>query len=67
MDRSDLAGVHWYKSSYSDGQRDCIEVAVADGVVATRDSKDPSGPVLTFAPDAWRAFVAAVRGGEYRR
>ncbi|WP_326795636.1 DUF397 domain-containing protein [Streptomyces sp. NBC_01808] len=67
MDRTDLAGAHWYKSSYSNGQAECIEVAVADGVVAARDSKDPSGPVLTFAPDAWRAFVAAVRGGEYGR
>ncbi|GAB3054882.1 hypothetical protein GCM10027186_02400 [Micromonospora schwarzwaldensis] len=27
------------------------------GVVGVRDSKDPTGPVLTFTADAWRAFV----------
>ncbi|MDG4796264.1 DUF397 domain-containing protein [Micromonospora sp. WMMD1082] len=35
-------------------------VEVADnlpGVVAVRDSKDPAGPALAFAPGAWRAFV----------
>ena len=30
------------------------------GVVGVRDSKDPSGPALTFEPTAWRAFVAEV-------
>lgn len=32
------------------------------GVVAVRDSKDPHGPVLAFAPDAWRAFVTWFTG-----
>ncbi|MER7417981.1 DUF397 domain-containing protein [Micromonospora peucetia] len=30
------------------------------GVVAVRDSKDPAGPTLAFAPAAWRAFVDSV-------
>jgi hypothetical protein len=36
-------------------------VEVADnlpGVVGVRDSKDREGPVLTFTPTAWRAFIA---------
>lgn len=28
-------------------------------LVAVRDSKDPTGPVLAFTPDAWRAFVGS--------
>ncbi|WP_089158001.1 DUF397 domain-containing protein [Micromonospora sp. NBS 11-29] len=56
----DLSNARWRKSSRSNGQGGaCVEVA--DGlteVVAVRDSKDPAGPVLAFAPDAWRAFVA---------
>ncbi|MFI6257552.1 DUF397 domain-containing protein [Micromonospora zamorensis] len=37
----------------------CVEVADnLPGVVLVRDSKDRSGPTLTFAPSAWRGFVA---------
>jgi hypothetical protein len=58
----DLTGARWRKSTRSgpDGGN-CIEVAEnLPGVVAVRDSKDPTGPVLTFAPVSWRAFVAAL-------
>ncbi|MCM0678838.1 DUF397 domain-containing protein [Micromonospora phytophila] len=38
----------------------CVEVADnLPGVVAVRDSKDPTGPVLAFTPTSWRTFVAA--------
>lgn len=48
----------WFTSSYSgsDGG-DCVEVAVRPASVHVRDSKDRSGPVLIFEPDAWAAFV----------
>ncbi|OQS12856.1 hypothetical protein B0T36_22390 [Nocardia donostiensis] len=35
--------------------------------VGVRDSKDPVGDVLAFAPAAWSAFTAAVAGGRFRR
>ncbi|GAB3965332.1 DUF397 domain-containing protein [Plantactinospora veratri] len=48
----------WKKSSRSNAQAECVEVADdLDGAVGVRDSKDPSGPVLAFAPAAWRAFL----------
>jgi hypothetical protein len=55
----DLTGARWRKSTRSSGQGgNCVEVADnLPGVVAVRDSKDPSGPALAFRPDAWRAFV----------
>jgi hypothetical protein len=28
-----------------------------------RDSKDPSGPALTFTPAAWTDFVGLIRTG----
>ncbi|MDG9675715.1 DUF397 domain-containing protein [Micromonospora sp. DH14] len=38
----------------------CVEVADnVPGVVLVRDSKDRSGPILTFAPAAWRDFITA--------
>jgi hypothetical protein len=33
--------------------------------MAVRDSKDPHGPALVFAAEAWSAFTAAVREGEF--
>ncbi|WP_405774913.1 DUF397 domain-containing protein [Streptomyces sp. NBC_00859] len=62
----DLTAVTWHKSSYSnqDGGQ-CLEVA-ADftAVVPVRDSKNPDGPVLTFAAHGWSSFVSALRNGE---
>ncbi|MEV0722214.1 DUF397 domain-containing protein [Micromonospora purpureochromogenes] len=55
---------HWRTSSRStDSGGNCVEVADNLPVVLVRDSKDRSGPMLTFAPDAWRAFVAHARSG----
>lgn len=52
--------LQWFKSSYSsDEGGDCVEVATQPAAVHVRDSKTPSGPRFTVAPDAWAAFVAA--------
>lgn len=52
----------WRKSSYSGGQGgNCIEVADLTGTVAVRDSKDQTGPTLTFTPEAWSAFIGFAR------
>jgi hypothetical protein len=65
----DLSQAEWAKSSYSNGDGGaCVEWApahVAAGTIPVRDSKDPRGPALHFTADAWRAFVSAVRGGEF--
>ncbi|WP_328340076.1 DUF397 domain-containing protein [Micromonospora sp. NBC_00421] len=55
----DLTGAIWHKSTRSGtGGGDCVEVADnLAGIVAVRDSKDPSGPALAFEPAAWKAFV----------
>jgi hypothetical protein len=62
----DLAQAGWRKSGYSGGATNCVEVAGnLPALVAVRDSKDPSGPALTFACGAWDAFTAQVRNGKH--
>jgi hypothetical protein len=66
-----LPGAEWVKSSYSDGNGGmCVEwapnVAATAAGVPVRDSKDPEGPALTFAPAAWTAFVTALKNGEFK-
>ncbi|MET7865346.1 DUF397 domain-containing protein [Micromonospora taraxaci] len=58
----DLTNAIWRKSRRSGSSGgNCVEVADnLPGVVAVRDSKDVTGPALTFAPAAWAAFVTQV-------
>ncbi|MFF4532866.1 DUF397 domain-containing protein [Streptomyces sp. NPDC001407] len=55
---ADLSGACWRKSSHSSGNGACVEVAEAGGIIAVRDSKGPSGPVLRFSPVQWAYFVS---------
>ena len=66
MTDHDLAGAAWFTSSYSDDGGTCVEVAPGFvGVTPVRDSKDPEGPTLVFPADAFAAFVAGVKSGEF--
>ncbi|WP_105970606.1 DUF397 domain-containing protein [Streptomyces geranii] len=48
----------WRKSSYSsDEGGNCLEVAAHTSAIHIRDSKNPSGPVLTVGPGSWAAFL----------
>ncbi|WP_433714230.1 DUF397 domain-containing protein [Nocardia sp. CA-084685] len=59
----DLSGVNWFKSSYSEGSAQCVEVAWLDeGRVGVRDSKNSTGPALIFTPGEWDAFTRVVKG-----
>jgi hypothetical protein len=51
----------WRKSSYSgENGGPGVEVASLERVITVRDSKNPGGPVLTFSPHIWRAFMDGV-------
>lgn len=69
MSYADLAGARWWKSSHSNDEGACVEVAFLDGGrVAVRDSKDRgAGPALVFTPAEWSAFVRGAADGEFDR
>ncbi|MEU6554905.1 DUF397 domain-containing protein [Streptomyces sp. NPDC046915] len=49
----------WRKSSYSgDEGGNCVEVAeLPEATVAVRDSKNTTGPILSFEPAAFSSFL----------
>ncbi|PYC87376.1 DUF397 domain-containing protein [Streptomyces tateyamensis] len=48
----------WVKSSYSSEEGgQCVEVALSAGAIRVRDSKDRTGPVLSFDDADWVAFL----------
>nr|MDT0662439.1 DUF397 domain-containing protein [Micromonospora sp. DSM 115978] len=53
----------WHKSTRSaPNGGNCVEVADnLPGRVMVRDSKDRTGPALTFGPAAWSAFIHGVK------
>ncbi|MFF5199434.1 DUF397 domain-containing protein [Micromonospora parva] len=62
---AELTGAVWRKSTRSgDNGGNCVEVADnLPGLVVVRDSKDPTGPALTFSPATWAAFVGSTKSG----
>jgi Domain of unknown function (DUF397) len=64
MQMTDLSPARWRKSSHSNANG-CVEVDIREDRVAVRDSKDREGPVLTFTPHEWEAFLAGAHDGEF--
>ena len=64
MSTTGLSSVTWRKSSRSNGQMNCVEVADLDsGARAVRDSKNSTGPALIVTATEWSAFTASLRAG----
>jgi hypothetical protein len=55
----------WRKSTRSGSNGQCVEVRRAGDTIQLRDSKDRSGPVLSFTLGEWTAFTAGVKGDEF--
>lgn len=52
----------WHKSSYSNPSgANCVEVARLRSLIAMRDSKDSTGPVLIFDVIQWEQFLLKIK------
>jgi hypothetical protein len=61
----DVSRIEWRKATYSSSNGgDCVEVGNIVRAVTVRDSKDPDGPRLAFAPGRWQAFTRRVKNGQ---
>lgn len=56
MNAPEPTGTTWRTSSYSGSNGNCVQVALGPAV-AVRDSKNTTGPTLSFNASAWRAFT----------
>ena len=57
---------HWRKALRSAGNGCCVEVALLRGTkIGIRDSKNASGPILTFGPEEFRTFLHRVKNGKF--
>lgn len=66
MNADDLGPVEWRKSTVSNPNGNCVELAaLPDGSVAVRNSRQPEGPALVYTRAEVSAFLAGVRKGEF--
>jgi hypothetical protein len=52
-------------SSFTASGTSCVAVAMGDGAIGVRDSKDPHGSMLLFNEKEWQAFLNGVKAGEF--
>jgi hypothetical protein len=58
--------IQFRKSSYSNDQLGCVEVATApDGGWWLRDTKDRTTPAHHYPSTEWDAFIRGVKDGEF--
>ena len=43
----------------------CVQVAATKNGVLLGNTRQPSGPVLSYTPDEWRKFVAGIKKGDF--
>ncbi|MGW0734289.1 DUF397 domain-containing protein [Streptomyces sp. NPDC002851] len=63
---SDRTAFEFYKSSYSGGSGECVEVARnVPAVTAVRDSKATEGPVIVLPRASWASFINTLKSDQH--
>jgi Domain of unknown function (DUF397) len=67
MSTPDFGAARWRKSSRSNGEQACVELAFARSMVCIRDSKNPNGGHLDIDHSTFVSFLARVKAGRLNR
>lgn len=63
---AEFADSDFRKSSFSNSSGGhCLLVAEKEGIVAVRNSKDPTKKTIVFTRDEWSAFIRGAKAGEF--
>ncbi|HEV3294986.1 MAG TPA: DUF397 domain-containing protein [Streptosporangiaceae bacterium] len=66
MPAGQLSGAIWRKSSISNSQGACVELArLGSGEFAVRNSRNPDGPALIYTKAEIAALIQGVKLGEF--
>lgn len=62
----ELSDVAWQKSRRSNSRGNCVEMArLADGSIAVRNSRFPSGPALIYTQAEIDALILGAKDGDF--
>lgn len=59
-----VADIPW-RTAVKSAASNCVKVARRNGVIVIADSKNPSGPVLSYTLDEFDAFLDGAKNGEF--
>jgi hypothetical protein len=66
MPAAEITGARWRKSSLSNSQGACVELArLSDGGFAMRNSRNPEGPALIYTQAEIAALIEGIKLGEF--
>lgn len=61
----DALDAGWRKASHSVNNGACVEVASVPASVLVRNTVNPSGAAIAYAPTAWRVFLNSAKDGAF--
>ena len=60
-----MSDTPWIKAKASGGNSQCVEMRRHGERIEVRDSKSPTGPVLSFTAGEWAAWLDGAKRGEF--